>query len=281
MFRCQSKERKRKGRGAEEGFTVKCRPILFSGEMVRAILEGRKTQTRRVITRRNSLVNGEPASQALWDALDFSDAFVDSGPSPAGNAGPYLKAAKPDDETRHRVYSRLWNGDRLWVRETWRVESFMESEPVLFGYKDGQTMEENGYGDTPDYEDWYERICIQSTDDAAKAYEKGLARKDGGDCYLWSIGSSPCRWRPSIFMPRWASRITLEITNIRAERLQEITEDDAKAEGPNQHHSWPDNYYCTWIGAFHALWDSINAKRGYPWESNPWVWVIEFRRIKQ
>jgi hypothetical protein len=92
------------------------------------------------------------------------------------------------------------------------------------------------------------------------------------------------KWRPSIFMPRWASRITLEITGVRVERVQEITSDDALAEGIDREKAestanWND--YGTgslYVDQFAALWDSINAKRGYDWDSNPWVWVIEFQR---
>jgi len=79
----------------------------------------------------------------------------------------------------------------------------------------------------------------------------------------------PLKWKPSIHMPRWASRILLEITEVRVERLQEITGEDAKAEGAE-----PYGYY--FIGGFKELWDSLNAKRGYGWETNPWVWVITF-----
>lgn len=81
-------------------------------------------------------------------------------------------------------------------------------------------------------------------------------------------------WKPSIFMPRWASRITLEITDVRLERLQEISELDARSEGVNP-------YSCeTALEQFPKLWDSINAKRGYRWETNPWCWCISFNRVK-
>ncbi len=93
------------------------------------------------------------------------------------------------------------------------------------------------------------------------------------------------KWKPSIHMPRWASRITLEITEVRVERLQEITEDDAMAEGicvvDNTMDSMysPPNYPDIHRDIFMELWDSINAKRGYGWDTNPWVWVISFKRI--
>jgi hypothetical protein len=97
------------------------------------------------------------------------------------------------------------------------------------------------------------------------------------DLESWNFGS--LRWRPSIHMPRWASRITLEVAGVRVERLQEITPDDAIAEGvfgEGRYNTQPGMPYP--VATFAALWDSINDKRA-PWASNPWVWVVEFRRI--
>jgi hypothetical protein len=89
-------------------------------------------------------------------------------------------------------------------------------------------------------------------------------------------------WKPSIFMPRWASRITLEITNIRAERLQEITEEDARDEGVifvEEQLPGDDTWRPYARKEFESLWNSLNAKRGHGWQTNPWVWVVEFKRI--
>jgi hypothetical protein len=92
------------------------------------------------------------------------------------------------------------------------------------------------------------------------------------------------KWRPSIFMPRWASRITLKITDVRVERLQDISEDSAMAEGAQKYGETPDGELLFDVGSyrygFKLLWDSINAKRGYGWDANPYVWVIEFRRVE-
>lgn len=142
-------------------------------------------------------------------------------------------------------------GDRLWVRETW---AYINNQDI-----DGS-------------ENYYE----YKADKPNAVYP--------GD---WPVeeakgNSEAPKWRPSIFMPRRASRITLEINNVRVERVQEITEDDALTEGVDWYSIENKN---EGIGrcqqAFRKLWDSINSKRGYSWESNPWVWVIEFRRVSQ
>jgi hypothetical protein len=96
--------------------------------------------------------------------------------------------------------------------------------------------------------------------------------------------ANPMKWRPSIHMPRWASRITLTITDVRVQRVQDISEEDAEEEGVvNCGNYWQPgegfNCPCSFAyGAFSKLWDSINAKRGYSWDANPWVWALSFRR---
>jgi hypothetical protein len=235
-----------------DGEITKETPILFSGPMVRAILEGRKTQTRRVITCANSYVDGGPEPKKLWDDFDLDRAWVDPGPSPAGNEGPYLKAPRPmywdeaaraggkaTDESVHRIYPRVWKGDRFWVKETF----------------DGTKL---GNGSTL------------------------VSYRASGDKPVTDYG----KWRPSIFMPRWASRIDLAVENVRPERLQDITQKDSLAEGIN----YPRYYNSPSSGPvktenppsffFQKLWDSINAKRGLPWELNPWVWVYTFRVVE-
>lgn len=192
---------------------MKERPILFSGPMVRAILDGRKTQTRRV-------VKGE-ALRWLSPEVGFAPTFV---ANPENSLCPY---GGP--------------GDRLWVRETHYVESA--------GYEDGTGR----------------RIFYRASD-----------------------GDAPISlWRPSIFMPRWASRLTLEVTAVRVERVQDISGEDAKAEGCDASGCWehdhdPEDLGCldSRVPTYRALWDSINGKRpGCAWADNPWVWVIAFRRL--
>lgn len=197
---------------------MKERPILFNTEMVKAILDGRKTQTRRVVK----------AKPMEGDFISYK--------------GEALEALI----RTHSPYGVV--GDRLWVRETFAFEVFSDefppsilSECCRLWYKAGGEKEQTG----------------------------------GTRLHL-----NKGRWRPSIHMPRWASRITLEITDIRVERVQDISEEDAKAEGADKLHI--DDLGQTWKShkrGFETLWDSINDKRGYGWNKNPWVWVVEFKRI--
>lgn len=216
------------------------RPLLLRPALVRATLEGRKTQTRRVVTDRTSRGN-VPASR-----LDLSRAWVDPGPSPAGNAGPYLKApvlGMEAEQTVERLYPWIVPGDRLWVRETW-AQTYVrtEKQPGVVYLADG-----------PDF--------LRPTD---SGYQQWGANMKGV-------------WRPSIHMPRWACRLVLEVTAVRVERLQSITAADAHAEGlavvegerPEQT-----------LARFAEGWDAINGARGFGWDANPWVWVIEYRTCR-
>lgn len=241
--------------------------FLFVSEMIRALLDGRKTQTRRLITPRNSLINGSsPASYSpSWDEMDFADVFTDPGPSPAGNAGPYLKVACSSGEhagTRHRIYPRVQVGDRIWVRETHAQfavgEGLDRAVPQCVAYR--ATCDEDGGFD----------------------YING-----GGDVMRLKV----TKWTPSLLMPRWASRIVLEVVGIKPERVSAISEADARAEGVDGPHigRWTDGEGATtppldeparpWAHSFAVLWQSINSERA-PWFTDPWVWAYEFRRVE-
>lgn len=202
------------------------RPILFSGPMVRALLDGRKTQTRRVLKPQP----GEGAS------------FFVSGRGKHIWDWPGLGVGTDDGrELPKRIY-RV--GDRLWVRETWL--------PL-----DGHS-------------NWDLRVSY-----AADCQQKHFADGEYDSSWNWPKAAKTGDV-PSIHMPRWASRLTLVVTDARVERLQDISEADAKAEGPHQHEDWPEEYHASWRGAFHALWDSLNEKRGFGWDQNPWVAALTF-----
>lgn len=223
-------------------------PILFSGPMVRAILEGRKTQTRRIVK--------EPTqyNQAI-KALDgsCSHKFVKrfgNGVGMAHSGWVKCPLGKP--------------GDRLWVKETWQYYGWTEDgEPFIRYAADGKSKLKHVNND-----DWAERIWDIFYDlSAPENYNIDNHARDR-------------RWRPSIYMPRWASRITLRITGIRVERLQDISDDNARAEGIAVPAPPPGGGYTLPIPQFRNLWDSIYGKRpGSSWNDNPWVWVVGFERI--
>ena len=228
------------------------RPILFSAPMVRAILSGAKTQTRRI-------VKPQPAAECRYEmngagdrALHLSGTAPDLVFVPAGPRTADHRLACPYGAP----------GDRLWVRETWTS-----------AYADGCW----GTAFAAD------RAFVQG----ARAHKKG-PHFQHPKAFVDGLG---VEWRPSIHMPRWASRITLEVTSVRCERLSAISEDDARAEGvdewvPCRVHTGLQGVRLP-LGAlkkscrehFEQLWDSINGKRA-PWASKPWVWAIGFKRVE-
>jgi hypothetical protein len=221
---------------------IKERPVLFRGEMVRAILAGTKTQTRRIV---------KPQPIDLGDRWEWrpkgskeirpgiwNPSYVwtrELNPSQTGAAN--IRGASPYGEI----------GDRLWVRETWQA--------VPIGcHRDWRGI--------PD--DRFRTVC-QGHETVAVIY-----RADGempGDEI----------WQPSIFMPRWACRLVLDITDVRVERLNDISEEDAVSEGVEEF-ARKNRLIGYWTTSFARLWDSINGPES--WAANPWVWVIEFKRVE-
>lgn len=195
------------------------RPILFSGAMVRALLDGRKTQTRRVL-KDQSVFAGKEEIVRRWP--------------------------------RQKGLGYGETGDRLWVREAWLTES-------------------RAYDDLAPSEMGGEETVIFEADAA------------------WSLNKTVGRLRAGMHMPRWASRVTLTITDVRVQRLQDISEEDAVAEGVVSGTSclngagWFPSLPALTMGAlptakdaYRVLWDSINADRGFGWEANPWVVAVTF-----
>lgn len=203
------------------------RPILFNGAMVRAILAGQKTQTRRAV---------KGIALDWLGKAQFTPEYV---ASPGNDLCPF---GQP--------------GDRLWVRETWRPETIhscamdtCDCDSVGVSYAaDGEWIPHTWQNPPPD--DWY----------MPAAAARGNV--------------------PSIHMPRWACRLVLEITAVRVERLQAISEADAIAEGLSQSDtgSWLPGPCDHPEWAFHQLWAQVYGDPA--WEANPWVWVIEFKRVE-
>ena len=217
---------------------IKEHPILFNAESVRAILEGRKSQTRRVMRSQPVLENG------VWrwkprKGWDVSVAHINPSMSPYGTFG-----------------------DHLWVKETWRQGGGGGSldgsgEYALIKYRASATT------------------CWGRDEDVTTYAQEKKYPPDGVD-----HSKSGLKWRSSRYMPRWASRITLEVLDVRVARVQDISEEDAVAEGVVKAHL--DDFGQTWATyrrGFQVLWDSINQKRGFDWLQNPWVWVVEFKLL--
>lgn len=227
---------------------MKEHPILFSASMVRAILDGRKTQTRRIVKLPKWMAGrgGDLNAPTTWRDPGFGD-------------GEYLHVSL-DDECVERVRPKWIVGDRLWVKETFQIASnyhvdYRDQKPP---FSDGRPTAEMGDTDYPYWEQCYY---------AATELCPELISVDT-DCIEQ-------KWRPSIFMPRWASRITLEVTGVRVQRLNQISDDDAMAEGA----PGPFDDLFTPRFRFEKLWESINGPDS--WEANPLVWVIEFKRQDQ
>jgi hypothetical protein len=238
---------------------VRERPIIFSGSMVRAILDDRKTQTRRIVKQ-------TPIASGLNWSLWYSNK-IDGQLDGARFAKLHCPYGKP--------------GDHLWVKETWRPYSWRDGGPVTIEYADGARRGET-CADTVEYDHWLDRICWQCSDEYIKA---GIEPDESGN-FTCTAGEFSLKWRSPIHMPRGCSRITLEITDVRVERLTSITEDDAKAEGVSAWEFNPDQPLATreragdspYRSGFAYLWDCINDKRA-TWKANPWTWVICFKRI--
>lgn len=246
-------------------------PILFTGEMVRAILEGRKTQTRRI-------VKPQPIDIDLVEILcggkvhyrrPINDPMIE-------------EALKTPEYNVRSVVSGLIEkcpyghvGDRLWVRETCAYEIWTPEFGDMPAQKDNRPIFHQEPENWDDEEFWL-IPHYRATDPAPDLFYEDQ-KEDG----------PTCRWRPSIHMHRWASRILLEITNIRIERVQDISEEDAVAEGIY----YKDEFYSVGVpqnrfysrsakGVYPILWDKISAKSGHPWENNDWVWVFEFKVLE-
>ncbi len=221
---------------------MKERPILFSGPMPRSILENRKTQTRRVI-KPQPIPMGVSSYGGTRQGWNWKRETLNRSWND-DDKDPYRKACLANKAlSGHCPYGQP--GDRLWVRETWADVRGLGLDEDLFP---------NGV-----------------------AYCADCTHQDSLRC----AADYGVKWKPSIHMPRWASRITLEIESVRVERLQDITEEDAKAEGVEFMRFHPDSHEtASSRDLFTILWDSINLERGFGWELNPWVWAITFRRVK-
>ena len=233
------------------------KPIIFSAPMVRAILNGTKSQTRRII-------KPQPPEDWCPSVGMYAPSLV------CKRTGCLFPGAEVFGASDENFDSKSpWRpDDRLWVKETFWCWGRWRKNGIT---KTGRQK-------------W--RFVAHPNKDVCYQGEIVFQPKNRETVGFWT--------RPSIFMPRWASRITLRITNIRVERLQDISEADAKAEGCEAIAGNDAEYIPidilkrlpnletpTFTLGYALLWDSLNEKRGFGWDTNPWVWVVEFERVKQ
>lgn len=243
------------------------KPILFSRAMVRAILDGAKTQTRRLVT---------PGSSALgsgsWDGLRLDEARVDRC--------QYLHA--PREDAVHRVYPRIEPGDTLWVRETWRVGGMRD--PVFPHYEDRGDVARSPGKVAIDYAASSDLVrtpwCVPPAEVYSRLSAQVCARAAARGVTSWGHGESPDRWRSPIHMPRWASRLTLRVTDVRVERLGDISAEDCVAEGAmhwlaSEHPGRPYRH-VTPRAAFGLLWLHVHGDGAWERDRERWVWVYGF-----
>lgn len=215
--------------------TVKERPILFNGEMVRSILEGRKTQTRRI-------VKPQPKPNFLGDPIRTMHRLE------TGEWAAFDDCGMADNGSIWRCpYGQP--GDRLWVKETHRE---------------------------------YCHVWSANAHSSAIQYRADMTGFTGAGTFIPEPNNAYGKWTPSIFMTRWASRITLEITSVRVERLNDISEADAKSEGVSEKQPflWRKDEWQNmrpFAARYASLWEWINGAGS--WDLNPWVWVIEFKHL--
>lgn len=221
---------------------MKVTPLIFSTDMIRALLDGRKTQARLPI--KNVFSHLVPALGEYRDCIKDIDGM------------PSCIEYRPSN---WEVCPYGQPGDLLWVREAFAIRyqswHYTDGHRYRIDYKAGGPAPIHPYK-------------------APRAYPRHSHTTDG-----------ELAWAPSIHMPRWASRITLRITDVRVQRVQDISNDDITHEGMKE---WPPDEPGTLTelgeqairGSFHVLWDCINASRGHLWESNPWVWALTFEVIQ-
>lgn len=246
------------------------RPVIFSAQEVNAVLAGNKTQHRVPALTNEQVINGYrccygvASGQVIFTKDESDESFVDDG---------YISVECPFGKV----------GDRLWVKEDWRVGAWRETGGVLaIDYKASPEITNTPWVQVSDDEDGkkFEAVWIAVTDELDS---KGVKTNDDGH-YHWLAGQAPLDWRPASTMERWASRLLLEITDIRIERVQDTSHADAVSEGV--HHfdieaRLRDQPLSVAQIVFSRHWDTKHQEHHVMWEDNPWVWVIEFKVIKE
>lgn len=255
---------------------VKERPIIFSGEMVKAILDGKKTMARRVIKSDiGAYDHGHIIKQSSDKSREGSACFFNK---PVGCMVTSSKLVKCP-------YGKI--GDHLWVREAYTVTGWNCDDGSVYIKYLADGHEQYFDNETDEMECAIDSLVAS----VCKELDKRKVPMLNDEAYDCSLDRNKPRNRSPMLMPRFASRILLEITDIRVERLNDISEADAVKEGlrilpasgryvvnPGDQHFGGASHDA--VEVFSWLWDSLNTKKGYPWSSNPWVWVVEFKVIE-
>lgn len=255
------------------------RPISFFNPMIKAVIKGIKSQTRMHLKVQPEWVEAEENSLSV-SGWYYRDPF-----------GKFELKGFQDEESFKQAFLTYETcpygqvGDHLWIREEWKAGVWREDGYVAVDYKASPELVKTPWIEAgEDFEEYWIDWSIQLEKSGLEPDEKGH--------YHWEPGKNPLEWNRANSMPRWASRILLEITNIRLERLHNISQEDALAEGIDQSLLWEKqengclwppkgktltNSHPTAVHAFAYLWASILGQEA--WSSNPWVWVLDFKVI--
>lgn len=246
---------------------MKERPILFSGPMVRALLDGRKTQTRRVVKK-------APHEEHDWSAVIVHGeaCFVQRANVGTPNETCHFMYGEEGDRPSIRGPYGV-PGDRLWVKESWWIAT-----PYSYGTTPGGCE----LDPPPLASRKYDPVHYAADGNPPNRHNRHYG-PDGLQCGGFAAPDPYAVWvrRPSIHMPRWASRLTLEITDVRGERLHDISETDAEAEGvehPSVKDVVPPGAWWSPRDGYARLWEHINGAGS--WAANPWVWAVSFRVVE-
>ncbi|PAW76790.1 MAG: hypothetical protein B9S32_13715 [Verrucomicrobia bacterium Tous-C9LFEB] len=233
------------------------------GDMVKPTLADTKTNTRRAVR--------FPAFVENPEFNSWQDGF------PEGRRAIFLGSHSEEFFSVKCPYGQI--GDRLWVRETWAGANTEDGPAILYRANNHRRylMHEDAF------------LEADPTARGGRCFDYSKTGRVDFSAWAGDLEGEDKGWKPSIHMPRWASRITLEIVDIRIERVQDISDEDSMAEGII-HSKWkwdcfetPDGHilYRSPAQAFKELWDSINSDRGLSWAVNPWAWVIVFKRLPE
>ena len=237
---------------------MKERPIIFTADSVRGILAGAKTQTRRVI---------KPQFEPWVETTVYPSGDYQMGNFASGTGRLSLCVA-----TEYRACPYGIPGDHLWVRETYSLQTSCDCSPHPFS--DGRPLRQ--WVDSDSGNRWAQPYYRATDPEPELCCESPR-------CRCCREGEPGPHWKSAMFMPQWASRIGLELTDVRVQRVQEINREDARAEGIDADGGDDEHRNRSTVENYRVVWDQINAKResgAFAWAKNPWVWALSFKAAR-